>query len=224
MKNEFSRIITKLRKQKGLSQKDAAKELGISQSLLSHYEKGIRECGLEFLVKTADYYDVSVDYLLGRTNSPNLPTNESDGIPDVDELRDVNNVKSNTYCLLNRKLLLNSTAVIYSLLAQTGNKKLNRCVTDYLMIAEYNIIRKLYSLKENNPNDLFTITDGAGDRFCDAALTLLSARIESLRKSGSVDGIELSQKKLAEMFDDSYTSLHQVIVNAEKVLNQNFKL
>ena len=54
MKNEFSRIITKLRKQKGLSQKDAAKELGISQSLLSHYEKGIRECGLEFLVKTAD--------------------------------------------------------------------------------------------------------------------------------------------------------------------------
>ena len=61
MKNEFSRIITKLRKQKGLSQKDAAKELGISQSLLSHYEKGIRECGLEFLVKTADYYDVSVD-------------------------------------------------------------------------------------------------------------------------------------------------------------------
>ena len=68
MNKDFPRIITLLREEKGLSQKQAASELGISQPLLSHYEKGIRECSLDFVVKTADYYNVTCDYLLGRTN------------------------------------------------------------------------------------------------------------------------------------------------------------
>ena len=51
---------------KGVSQKQAAADLGISQALLSHYENGIREPGLQFLVKAADYYNVSCDYLLGH--------------------------------------------------------------------------------------------------------------------------------------------------------------
>ena len=65
--SEFSRILTLLRKEKGVSQKAAAMSLGVSQALLSHYEKGIRECGLSFLVRAADYYGVSCDYMLGRT-------------------------------------------------------------------------------------------------------------------------------------------------------------
>ena len=64
---EFNRIITLLRKERGITQKQAAQDLGVSQALLSHYEKGIRECGLEFVVKVADYYGVSCDYLLGRS-------------------------------------------------------------------------------------------------------------------------------------------------------------
>ena len=70
MNKDFCRIITLLRKEKKLNQKQVAADLGISQALLSHYEKGIRECGLETLVKIADYYDVSIDYLLDRTNNP----------------------------------------------------------------------------------------------------------------------------------------------------------
>ena len=65
---EFNRIITLLRKERGITQKQAAEDLGISQALLSHYEKGIRECGLEFVVRVADYYGVSADWLLGRTS------------------------------------------------------------------------------------------------------------------------------------------------------------
>ena len=67
MVSDFSRIITLLRKEKGVTQKQAAEDLGVSQALLSHYEKGIRECGLEFVVRVADYYGVSCDYLLGRS-------------------------------------------------------------------------------------------------------------------------------------------------------------
>lgn len=62
----FSDRLTIQRKQKGVSQKQAAADLGISQALLSHYENGIREPGLQFLVKAADYYNVSCDYLLGH--------------------------------------------------------------------------------------------------------------------------------------------------------------
>ena len=59
MNLDFARIITLQRKERQISQKQAAADLGISQALLSHYEKGIRECGLNFLVKIADYYNVS---------------------------------------------------------------------------------------------------------------------------------------------------------------------
>lgn len=54
-------------RKRGISQRKAAKELGISQALLSHYENGIREPGLAFVKKACNYYHVSADYLLGRT-------------------------------------------------------------------------------------------------------------------------------------------------------------
>ena len=61
MNTAFPRILTLLRKERGISQKKAATDLGVSQALLSHYEKGIRECGLDFVVRSADYYHVSCD-------------------------------------------------------------------------------------------------------------------------------------------------------------------
>ncbi len=79
MERSFPVILSELRKEKGISQKEAAHQLGISQALLSHYEKGIRECGQSFLIKVADFYDVSCDYLLGRTvekNSINTAADE----------------------------------------------------------------------------------------------------------------------------------------------------
>lgn len=66
LNDSFPRVLRLLRKERGYSQKKVAADLGISQALLSHYEKGIRECGLDFVVHVADYFDVSCDYLLGR--------------------------------------------------------------------------------------------------------------------------------------------------------------
>ena len=69
MATDFSRTLSLLRQEKGVSQRKAAAELGISQALLSHYENGIREPGLAFVTRACDYYHVSADYLLGRTLS-----------------------------------------------------------------------------------------------------------------------------------------------------------
>ena len=53
MASEFNRILALLRKERGITQKQAAADLGISQAQLSHYEKGIRECSLAFVVQVA---------------------------------------------------------------------------------------------------------------------------------------------------------------------------
>ena len=60
MNADFSRTLALLRQEKGISQRKAAKELGISQALLSHYENGIREPGLAFVKKACDYYHAAV--------------------------------------------------------------------------------------------------------------------------------------------------------------------
>lgn len=65
----YAERLVELRTEKGLSQKVAAMELGVSQALLSHYEKGIREFSLDFLCRICEYYDVPADYVLGRTDS-----------------------------------------------------------------------------------------------------------------------------------------------------------
>lgn len=69
MSADFALRLTDLRREKNLSQKEAASCLGVSQALLSHYENGIRECKLDFIKKACDYYDVTSDYLLGISDS-----------------------------------------------------------------------------------------------------------------------------------------------------------
>ena len=65
MSKVFAGMLLQLRQESGISQRDAAVGLGISQSLLSHYEKGSREPRLDFLVRAAAYYHGTTDYLLG---------------------------------------------------------------------------------------------------------------------------------------------------------------
>jgi len=70
MSRTFSETISALRREKGLSQRAAAADLNISQALLSHYENGAREPGLEFVCRVCRYYGVSADYLLGLSDHP----------------------------------------------------------------------------------------------------------------------------------------------------------
>ncbi len=67
MNRGFPQIMSALRRSRGLSQRTAAADLHISQALLSHYENGAREPGLDFVCRACEYYGVSADYLLGRT-------------------------------------------------------------------------------------------------------------------------------------------------------------
>ncbi len=61
-----------MRKEKGLTQTRLAIELNTSQNTISRYETGEREPGIRELIKIADYFNVSIDYLLERSNNPKL--------------------------------------------------------------------------------------------------------------------------------------------------------
>ena len=61
-----------LREDADLSQKQVAALLGIQQTVYSRYERGFQTIPLELLLMLADFYHVSTDYLLGRTNNPHI--------------------------------------------------------------------------------------------------------------------------------------------------------
>ncbi|MCI5515574.1 MAG: helix-turn-helix transcriptional regulator [Oscillospiraceae bacterium] len=67
----FQRI-RDLREDKDLKQSEVAEILGIKQTVYSRYERGYQNIPLEHLLNLADYYDVSTDYILGRTNNPKI--------------------------------------------------------------------------------------------------------------------------------------------------------
>ncbi|MGI6269820.1 MAG: helix-turn-helix domain-containing protein [Candidatus Howiella sp.] len=81
MQSDFPNILSRLRRERGISQKQTAADLGISQALLSHYEKGIRECGLDFLARAAQYFGVTTDYLLGRAGSASTASKAETATP-----------------------------------------------------------------------------------------------------------------------------------------------
>ena len=62
--------IKSFRKKKGLSQEELAIKLNVVRQTVSKWELGLSVPDAEILIKLADFYEVSVDYLLGRTNCP----------------------------------------------------------------------------------------------------------------------------------------------------------
>lgn len=63
---EFAKILVKLRERANVNQKTLAARLGITPSVVSQYEKGKAMPGYDVMLNIADYFHVSVDYLLGR--------------------------------------------------------------------------------------------------------------------------------------------------------------
>lgn len=62
--------LKQLREERGISQVRLAIDLNVNQNTISRYESGTREADHKTLIAIADYFDVSIDYLLGRTDCP----------------------------------------------------------------------------------------------------------------------------------------------------------
>lgn len=64
--------LKELRKNRNISQLKLAMELNMNQNTISRYETGEREAGYAELIALADYFNVSIDYLLERTDNPEI--------------------------------------------------------------------------------------------------------------------------------------------------------
>ena len=198
--SKFAAILSQLRKERGSSQKKTAEDLGISQALLSHYEKGIRECGLDFVIKCSEYYGVTTDYLLGVSDSRygideehlfNSGMNEGDGAS-------LSTISQAT------KLLLEIAT------ASTAEKDTAQYVNDYYMLCIY---RGALTLAKSGklPQEMFRLDYSIGHELASAAISMLDARFVFMDDK-SRTGEDLVNK----------TELHTLIEEAENYILNTF--
>ncbi len=228
MNTAFPRIITLLRKERGLSQKQAAADLEISQALLSHYEKGIRECGLDFVVRAADYYGVSCDYLLGRAADKSGAMIAVEEIPDIDPTAKENQLRGSLLPVLNKKLIVNSLQIIFDLLQKCNNKALTMEVSNCLIQMTYVVFRRMYSADPRNPKAMFSVEDYLYETAALGSAARSAAKAGQLARGATVDGQDgVEPEKLPAILPDDLTaqyprfaaSLLNLLRTAEKNLD-----
>ncbi len=207
MNAAFPRVLTLLRKERGISQKQAAADLMISQALLSHYEKGIRECGLDFVVRVADYYGVSCHYLLGRAADKSGTMIAVEEIPEQDpSIQDKRMQAGGVLPTLNKKLLVNSLQVIFDLLQKSRSKALTTEVSNCLIQTVYMLFREIYSADPRNPKAMFSV-----DGYLYRAAAFSSA-MQSVARTG-----ELAREAADELpatLPDALTAQYPMFANS----------
>lgn len=219
MNKDFPRIMTLLRKERGLSQKQAAADLEVTQALLSHYENGKRECGLDFLVRAADYYNVSVDYLLGRSPMSNGGAVTEQELPESTTAEKYDGAPSGMSVFFQKKLLTNSVEIIFSLLIKAKNSELAKSVYSYLSMAVYRCYRMLYSAGKTNDEHVFSVPEEKVSGLTSAALSIEDINARSAAQSGSQDE-KITTARIEQEYSKQAAALLSVVNSSEKTLNK----
>ncbi len=198
---KFSSILSQLRKERGISQKKAAQDLGVSQALLSHYEKGIRECGLEFVVRCAKYYSVTTDYLLGASESRNGIDEEYFERYTVDENGEIT-----------QKTLYEATKLLLENASATTDPTYIKHIYEYYMICIY---RAAVTAGKAGflPKEMFRLDYTIGRELANATMAVKDAEL-ALKEDKSRSGQDLTHR----------TPLHVLIEKAEEYILNNFVL
>lgn len=230
MNKDFPRVLTLLRKEKGISQKKAAESLGVSQALLSHYEKGIRECGLDFVTRAADFYDVSCDYLLGRSPERSGAVLREENLPEPDAAGKENVYRGSMLPTLNKKLLENSLNILYDLLVKTGDRELVGEVSAFLSAAVYLMFRQVYEANPKNPREMFAVDEHQYSMLASALLSVGGMRVNCITHGFETPGIRpikrekalfITPQVLAQDYPLFYTSLTNLLKNVESALRKS---
>ena len=218
--SEFSRTLSLLRQERGVSQRTAASDLGISQALLSHYENGIREPGLSFVVKACDYYHVSADFILGRTLSRDGSMLSSEEVLEAAEPDNI--LQGSVLATLQSKLLSGAVGVLFGLLGKLGDKTAINTAAAYLGGAVYQLYRHLY--RAAGANEAYFALDPAACTMgtADADMKLEEVRYARALRAQAAKKAEfpdLSPEALTAGYPGRCQSLTQVLSTADARLN-----
>lgn len=208
MATDFSRTLSLLRQEKGISQRKAAAALGISQALLSHYENGIREPGLAFVCKVCDFYRVSADFLLGRTANRDGAMIDSEML--YDGSTEKGSLRGSIMATLQKKLAVNTTGLLFDLLSRTNSREAITAAGDCLGATLYDLLRRLYRQSGGN-EDLFATEAVDFDAGAvDAAL---------LRSRGAYMRALTEEDELPHLNSDALTTLPGIGQSAAQVIH-----
>lgn len=197
MSADFALRLTDLRREKNISQKEAASCLGISQALLSHYEKGIRECKLDFLKTACDYYDVTADYLLGLSDSRH---GLDDDIYTKNELATDSELKIKT--------IFRALVSLNEKLSNSGDAAENRLKEEILIsVYRFALLSVKYGISDK---DWFEIDVKDGE--------MLSSRILDKMFSGT----RQKEKSAQFAYEEQPEFLKTVIKSAEELLRERY--
>ncbi len=218
--SEFSRTLSLLRQERGVSQRTAASDLGISQALLSHYENGIREPGLSFVVKACDYYHVSADFILGRTLSRDGSMLSSEEVLGAAEPGNI--LQGSVLATLQSKLLSGAVGVLFGLLGKLGDKAAINAAAAYLGGAVYQLYRHLY--RTAGANEAYFALDPAACTMgtADADMKLEEVRYARALRTQAAKKAEfpdLSPEALTSNYPGRCQSLTQVLSTVDARLN-----
>ena len=233
MANSFSRNLALLRQEKNLSQRKVAGDLGVSQALLSHYENGVREPGLNFVLKACDYYGVSADFLLGATMSRDGTTISAEELHDAAADKDNRMGGASVLAILRKKLLVNSIGVIFDILGKTGDSELTNQAYNYLSGPVYKIFRYVYDGMGTASDSFFSSPPNAIPYGADADMALSEMNFlkelqelvlkneRELKKEGGQPVEPLSHGTLSKDYPLLIQSLLTLIQNSDERVKRN---
>lgn len=180
MNIHFSRTLSRMRKDKKISQREASEHLRISQALLSHYENGLREPGFEFLCRAADYYGCSTDYLLGRTLDKQGISLILDPEEGAEDISGEGRGDERSF-----KIISSATSMLLELARLSESEELAEAVSTHLMVS----YTRLFGLLARNSNmqlvEATAYTAEALGVMCEVCLKLAEHRM-----LGCMDGDE----------------------------------
>lgn len=182
--SDFSRTLALLRREKKISQRAAAGDLGVSQALLSHYENGLREPGLSFVVRAADYYGVSCDYLLGRSMARDgsaVPAERMEGTATETE----------------HSQIVQAAALLLQVAESLESKQLSHEIESYFAVAIYKVYRYLYMADPAGVDAVFRAPQDRFEYLCDARMKEHELKIR-LAANGE-EGCGLTQENIWRM-------------------------
>lgn len=202
MASDFSRTLALLRKEKKISQRTAAGDLAVSQALLSHYENGLREPGLPFVVRAADYYGVSCDYLLGRSLA-------RDGSAVPAERLDAERTEE-----AKKNQVVEAASLLLELAEQTGSVQLPHEIESYLSIVIYKAYRYLYLADPCGVEAVFRTSKEQFDYLCDARLKQHELRIRTAAMGQGGFGLQAEKLEYQPMSPNELSKRYPATANS----------
>ena len=223
MSEIFANTLSMLRQERKLSQRVVSKELGVSQAVLSHYENGVREPGLDFVVRAAEYYNVSTDYLLGRT----MMREDFAVVPqEFTRLQSENEQEqkgTREFYIAQKKMILHSLGMIFDIANQTNSLHVISNVSMYFNVAIYKMFRLICKLAGvEGTQDLFSIPDPVWENLSSAEMELCEMRIHASKKDEipPITG-EYLQTKYADQIHSMLATVHVAGRRLRSLLRKN---